>query len=155
MAEKNFDIFTDGGASGNPGPAGIGVVIKDGDQIVLEISESIGDATNNVAEYKAVIAALEQAVQLKADGITIHTDSELLFFQLTGSYKVKNEVLLGLFNQVRQTAKGIKRVDIKRIPREQNSEADRLAKKAILKQQAKVVAAPLHRGGEESPSSKG
>lgn len=154
MSEKVFNIFTDGAASGNPGPAAIGVVIKENDKPVVEISKSIGNATNNVAEYTAVIAALEEARSRKADKIIIHTDSELLYYQLTGSYKVKNENLLLLFEQVRQLARGIKQIEIKRIPREQNQDADRLAKKAIKKEQAKVVASkPIF--GEESPSSTG
>lgn len=155
MSEKVLNIFTDGAASGNPGPASIGVVIRQDGKVVAEISRSIGNATNNAAEYQAVIAALEEAVKLKAGRVVIHTDSELMYFQLTGSYKVKNENLVSLFEQVRQAAKGIKQVDIKRVPREQNQDADRLAKQAILKQQAKVVAAPLFRGEEESPGSKG
>ncbi len=163
MSEKVFEIFTDGGASGNPGPAGIGVVIRESgpngvfNKIVAEISESIGDATNNVAEYKAAIAALEESIKRGATKVFINTDSELMYFQLTGSYKVKNEALLSLVEQVRQLSKKIKTVEIKCVPREQNKDADRLAKQAIEKvkfQQAKVVASkPIF--GEESPGSTG
>lgn len=157
MSEKTLEIFTDGGASGNPGPAGIGVVINANGQTVLEISQSIGDATNNVAEYKAVIAALEEAIRRGAEKVFLNTDSELVCFQLTGAYKVKNESLLVLVEQVRQLSRKIKSVEIKVIPREKNSQADRLAKQAIVKakiHQAKVVASkPIF--GEESPSSTG
>ncbi len=157
MSEKNFEIFTDGGASGNPGPAGIGVVIKEGGDTVFEISKSIGVATNNVAEYMAVIAALEESVARGAQKVFLNTDSELVYYQLTGSYKVKNESLLLLVEQVRQLSRKIKSVEIKVIPREQNAAADRLAKQAILKNkfhQAKVVASKSI-FGEESPSSIG
>jgi len=163
MSEKVFEIFTDGGASGNPGPAGIGVVIREGGKIIAEISKSIGDATNNVAEYKAAIEALEESIRRGATKVFINTDSVLMYFQLTGSYKVKNEVLLSLVEQVRQLSKKIKTVEIKCVPREQNKDADRLAKQAIEKNkksgtqsvhQAKVVASkPIF--GEESPGSTG
>ncbi len=157
MSEKVFEIFTDGGASGNPGPAGIGVVIKEDGQAIFEISKSIGEATNNVAEYRAVIAALEEAIARGAQKVFLNTDSELVYFQLTGSYKVKNESLLLLVDKVRELSRKIKSVEIKAIPREQNVDADRLAKQAIVKNrfhQAKVVASKSI-FGEESPSSKG
>lgn len=150
-----FEIFTDGAASGNPGPAAIGVVIKQNGQTVFELSRSIGCATNNAAEYQAVIAAIEESIKRQAQEITINTDSELLFRQLTGKYQVKNEALSVLFEQVRSLAKGVKKIEMRHIPREQNKEADRLAKQGIQKQQAKVVASPLFGGGEESPGSKG
>ena len=157
MSEKIFEIFTDGGASGNPGPAGIGVVIKEDGQTIFEISKSIGEATNNVAEYRAVIAALEEAIARSAQKVFLNTDSELVYFQLIGSYKVKTENLLLLVEKVRELSRKIKSVEIKAIPREQNVDADRLAKQAILKNrfhQAKVVASKSI-FGEESPSSKG
>jgi len=155
MSEKTLSIFTDGAASENPDPASVGVVIKENDKTVVEISKSIGSATNNVAEYTAMIEALKEAVRLGAQKVILHTDSELLYYQLTGRYKVKNANLLLLFEQVRRIAAGIKDVEMKRIPREQNQDADRLAKKAIIKEQAKAVASALFRAGEESPSSKG
>jgi len=159
MSEKIFEIFTDGGASGNPGPAGIGVVIREGGQIVIEISKSIGDATNNVAEYKAAIEALEESIRRGATKVFINTDSELMYYQLTGSYKVKNDALLLLVAQVRELSRKIKSVEIKCVPREQNKDADRLAKLAIEKvkkdfQQVKVVASKSI-FGEESPGSTG
>ena len=169
MDEKSLEIFTDGGASGNPGPAGIGVVLKDGAGAVFEISQGIGEATNNVAEYKAVIAALEEAIRQGAEKVFINTDSELVYYQLTGRYKVKNESLLVLVNQVRLLSRQIKSIEMRCIPREQNMHADRLAKQAIEKikkqslangivlknvQQAKVVASKSI-FGEESPSSAG
>jgi ribonuclease HI len=163
LSEKVFEIFTDGGASGNPGPAGIGVVIREGGQLVAEISESIGDATNNVAEYRAAIAALEESIRRGATKVFINTDSELMYFQLTGSYKVKNEALRLLVDQVRQLSKKIKTVEIKCVRRELNTDADRLAKQAIERSkksgkqsvhQAKVVASKSI-FGEESPGSTG
>lgn len=157
MNEKIFEIFTDGGASGNPGPAGIGVLIKENGDTVLEISKSIGVATNNVAEYMAVIAALEESITRGAQKVFLNTDSELVYYQLTGGYKIKNQNLLSLVEQVRQLSRKIKSVEVKVIPREQNRDADRLAKQAILKNnihQAKVVASKSV-FGEESPSSRG
>ncbi len=157
MSERIFEIFTDGGASGNPGPAGIGVVFKQDTKTIFEISQGIGDATNNIAEYKAVIAALEEAILRGAEKVFLNTDSELVYFQLTGAYKVKNENLLLLVEQVRQLSRKIKSVEIKVIPREQNTDADRLAKQAIVKskfRQVKVVASKSI-FGEESPSSTG
>lgn len=161
MSGKVFEIFTDGGSSGNPGPSGIGIVIRENGNIVGEISKSIGEATNNIAEYAAVIEALNEALRRGAEKVYLSTDSELMYFQLTGRYKVKNEILLSLVQQVRELSRQFQTVEIKCVPREENKDADRLAKQAIDKvkkaikfQQAKVVASkPIF--GEESPGSTG
>ena len=129
-------------------------MFKEDGKLLKEISKCIGMATNNIAEYTAVIYALQEALILKAEKVVIHTDSELLFKQVKGLYKVKHENIKPLFEQIQHLATGFKGFGIKHIPREQNKEADNLAKQAIKKEQAKVVA-PEFNFGEESPSSKG
>lgn len=149
-----LEIFTDGACSGNPGPAAIGVVIKENGDVVAEMSKSIGHATNNIAEYMAVIYALQEALIRRADQVVLSTDSELLYNQVVGVYAVKNPNIQPLFDQVKHLAKGFKNLTMRHVPREQNKEADFLAKKAIIKEQTKVVASQVH-CGEESPSSSG
>ena len=152
-----LEIFTDGACSGNPGPSGIGVVISRDGQVIKRISKFIGLATNNLAEYTALIYALQEALILKASEIKISTDSELLYHQIKGRYKIKNEKLKILFDQVQNLIRGFKRFDLECIPREKNQEADRLATQAlreIQKKQATMVT-PTYNVGEESPSSKG
>lgn len=129
---KKLIINTDGAARGNPGPAGIGAVIKDETgAIVSEIFEYIGETTNNQAEYKALIAALKKAVSLHAEVVGIFADSELMVSQVKGVYKVKNEGLRPLFDEVKELLRKIKICRIEYIPREKNKEADKLANKAI------------------------
>src|ERR1051325_4213269 len=123
-----LEIFTDGACSGNPGPAAIGVVIKTNGETIKEISRSIGNATNNIAEYTALIWALQEALVLKADEVFVKTDSELMYKQIIGEYKVKHEGIKPLFDQVEHLIKGFKRAEFKHVPREQNSEADQLAR---------------------------
>jgi len=131
-------IHTDGGARGNPGPAGIGIVIRQRDKETnrpIEISEFIGEATNNQAEYKAVIAALKWVqgnIQDKNITIDFYLDSQLVVEQLNGNYKLKNEGLKPLFSEIQNliSEKNI-RASFFYIPREKNREADRLVNKAI------------------------
>ena len=149
---KHLDIFTDGACSGNPGPAGIGVVIRENEKIIKEISMFIGNATNNVAEYTALIYGLQEALKLKADSVMVKSDSELLCRQIQGIYQVKNAGIQVLFNQVSHLIEGFKSFNIAHVRREENKEADALSKKAI-KKQAKVFAPA--KSGEESPSSGG
>ena len=152
---RKLDIFSDGACSGNPGLASVGVVIQENGKTIKTIGESIGEATNNIAEYKALVYALNEALNLKADQVVVHTDSELLFNQLRGTFKVKNENLKNLLDELHRLCKIFKRVEVKQIPREQNQEADRLAKQA-LKQKASQDGCPdAFVVGEESPSSKG
>ena len=153
--KEPLTIFIDGACSGNPGPAGVGVVIKDKDKVLKEISEAIGEATNNIAEYTALKYALKEAAHFKRDVLRIYTDSELLARQVTGQYKIKNEKLSVLFQEVSQLSLKFKTVEIKNIPREENKEADRLATQAIKTKQGKMVAPTFKYVGEESPSSKG
>ena len=152
---KNLEIFTDGASSGNPGPAAIGVVIKENGKTVKTIAKDIGTATNNIAEYTALIFALQEALVQRATKISVFTDSELLYKQVIGKYKIKNAQLKLFFEQVQHLLTGFKVFTIQHVPREQNKEADRLAQKAIHNEQAKVVASSLKGEGEESPSSIG
>ena len=136
--KEELEIFIDGASSGNPGEAAVGIVINENHKRIKEISQTIGHATNNVAEYSALIRALEEALKLEAKALKIFTDSALLFSQVTGRYKVKNEQLKVLFDQAQELAKKFDDVKIDHIPREKNHEADRLATQA-LKKQAKMV----------------
>jgi ribonuclease HI len=123
-------VYTDGASRGNPGPAGIGVMLctRSG-EIVGEIAEYIGETTNNVAEYRAVIRGLEEAKALRAERVVVATDSQLLVRQILGQYKVKNEGLKPLFDQVNRLRKQFIRSDFIHIPRERNARADALSKK--------------------------
>jgi len=125
-------IYTDGACKGNPGPAAIGVIVKDNLQKeVARISEYIGHATNNKAEYRAVIAALNTAMKLKAEELVLYIDSELVVRQLTGRYKVKSCSILPLYTKASELIKGFKKVSIIHVNREQNTEADMLASAAL------------------------
>jgi ribonuclease HI len=125
-------IYIDGAARGNPGPAGVGVVIEDANKrVIKKINRYIGNATNNVAEYTAFMAALDEARALSARDITINTDSELLAKQLGGEYKVKNPVLKGFYERIIRVLDNFDKVVINNIPRQENKGADRLANKAI------------------------
>ena len=150
-----LEIFIDGACSGNPGEAGIGIVISSNGKVVKEISKTIGQATNNIAEYSALVFALQEALVLKAKKLVIFTDSELLYRQVNRDYKVKNEKLKFLCDQVRLLIQGFDQVDLKHVRREQNKKADALAMQSLKKKQAKVVAPLFYDFGEESPSSKG
>jgi ribonuclease HI len=152
--KDRLEIYIDGACSGNPGEGSIGVVVKKNGQTFKEVAKPLGPTTNNVAEYYALIFALQEALGLKAEEIKVYTDSELLYKQVTGAYKVKHDNLKFLFEQVKHLVGGFKRVDIEKIPREQNKEADKLATD-LLKKQAKMVASLFPTSGEESPSSEG
>lgn len=123
-------IHTDGASSGNPGPAGIGVLVECGGKR-LEISEHIGAATNNVAEYKAFIRGLEEALKLGAEEAAVRMDSELIVKQMKGTYKVRSKGLIPLHLRARSLMRSFKRLTIEHIPRGKNSEADRLSKEAV------------------------
>lgn len=125
-------IFTDGGARGNPGPAAIGVVVGS-----KHYGERIGETTNNVAEYKAVIFALKKAKQLlgktkaKQTELEINTDSELLYKQIGGNYKILEPELQKLFIEVWNLKQDFKNVAWNKIPREENKEADKMVNQAL------------------------
>ncbi len=132
MKIKKVVIFTDGTAEPNPGPAAIGATIKDEQgKLITAISQGIGQATNNQAEYRAVIAALENAIRLGANQVDIYSDSELVVRQINGRYRVKNVALKPLYQQVKQLQSQFKGFTITHIPRQQNIEADSLASKAL------------------------
>jgi ribonuclease HI len=125
-------IFTDGGARGNPGPAGIGVVIQDAHgKTIAAFGEYIGETTNNQAEYRAMIAALERAKVLGATEVECHADSELLVKQLNRQYKVKSAGLAPLFVRVWNFAQAFTRCTFHHVRRERNKEADALVNAAI------------------------
>ena len=125
-------IFTDGGARGNPGPAGIGAVIYDEHKkVVAEISEFLGVATNNQAEYKALVAAFRKAADLGVKELECYLDSELVVKQLKGEYRVKDKDLALLFLDIHNLSLSFKSISYTHIPRERNKEADRLANEAM------------------------
>ncbi|MDD5190623.1 MAG: ribonuclease HI family protein [Dehalococcoidales bacterium] len=125
-------IHTDGLSKGNPGPGAIGATLKDvNGKAVASIAQAIGVTTNNVAEYKALIAALEKAHQLGAVDVEIRSDSELMVRQVTGRYKVKSPLIAPLYMQVNKLLSKFNAVKITHIPRELNAEADELANLAI------------------------
>lgn len=127
-------IYSDGGARGNPGPSGIGVVVcSDKGSILYEHQEFTGVKTNNQAEYTALIKALEIARDYKAKNVKCYMDSELLVKQLNGEYKVRNPVLRGLFQKARTLEKGFKGITYNHVPRtnEKIQIADRLVNMAI------------------------
>jgi ribonuclease HI len=126
-----WHIYTDGAARGNPGPAAYAFVIKrEGGPPVVEKGR-LGSTTNNVAEYTALVKALERAAQLGADRLVVHSDSELMVEQMNGRYRVKNPDLLALHNQAKKLAAQFEQVVIRHIPRSENSEADRLCNEAL------------------------
>ena len=128
---KHLEIYTDGGARGNPGPAGIGVAIWDGNKLVGTYSKYIGKATNNQAEYQAVVFALEQAKRLKVEEVDIYMDSEVAVNQLNRKFKIKNQELGSLFVRAWNLMIGFKSVKFHYIPREENRGADKLVNQAI------------------------
>ena len=125
-------VYTDGGARGNPGPAGIGVhVTSKSGRTLAEVAEAIGHATNNVAEYTAVIRGLERAADLGARRVLVRADSLLVVEQLGGTYRVKNPTLRRLHEEARGLAKRFERVTYEHVPRAQNKRADALVNRAI------------------------
>ncbi len=129
-------IYTDGASSGNPGPSGIGVIIEF-DGRTIEISRSIGKGTNNIAEYRALIAGLEKARKLSGGSrkdVEIFSDSELLVRQLNGIYKVRDLNLRKLWERVIELLRNFRSYRIIHISREENLRADELAKRAIKKE---------------------
>ncbi len=131
---KKLIIHTDGGARGNPGHAGIGAVLKNVEkEVVAKISEYIGIATNNQAEYLAVLGAIKKAKELEAEELEFFCDSELVVKQLNKEYKVKNKDLAQIFVQIYNLSLGFQKVSFSHVFREQNHEADELVNIAIDK----------------------
>jgi ribonuclease HI len=131
-APPTLVIHVDGGARGNPGPAAIGVVVSDRNGDVLdELAEPIGVATNNVAEYKALLKGLERAAALGAREVEIVNDSELVARQLTGVYKVKHPAMKPLYDEAIAALRGFDRWRIRSVPRAENARADTLVNAAL------------------------
>ena len=125
-------LWTDGGARGNPGPAAFAYVLEADDGTMLAAhGEAMGVATNNVAEYSALLAGLEQAAELGVDELEVVSDSELMIKQMRGEYKVKNEALRGLSLRGRELAGRIGTVTFTAVRREHNELADRLVNEAL------------------------
>ncbi len=125
-------LFTDGGARGNPGPAAYGFVIEAENGTVLAAEgKAIGEATNNVAEYSALVAGLERAADLGIDDLEVVSDSELLVKQMTGVYRVKNETLQDFVNDASRAARHVGRVRYTAVRREHNKLADQLVNEAL------------------------
>jgi ribonuclease HI len=121
----------DGGSRGNPGPAGYGVRIERADGTIVELKESLGSATNNVAEYSGLIAALTWAAQCGVAKLHVRSDSLLLVKQMLGEYRVKHPGLQPLHEEARSLARRIGRVTFEHVRRELNKDADRLANEAM------------------------
>jgi ribonuclease HI len=128
-------LYTDGGARGNPGPAAIGAVLYDGGKVVFKISKTIGNATNNQAEYAALIEGLNTALEHKIEELSCRLDSELIVKQLKGEYKIKEEHLKPLALSVFRAANRFKYISYSHVPREQNKLADELVNKALDNQE--------------------
>jgi ribonuclease H / adenosylcobalamin/alpha-ribazole phosphatase len=125
-------LSTDGGARGNPGPAAYGYVLETDDGTVLAAhGETIGTATNNVAEYRALVAGLEKALELQVDEVDVVSDSELLVKQMRGEYKVKNEALKELQREAARLAGQLRSVSYTAVRREHNELADQLVNEAL------------------------
>jgi ribonuclease H / adenosylcobalamin/alpha-ribazole phosphatase len=141
-------VSTDGGARGNPGPAGIGAHIasKSG-KTLAEVSEAIGHATNNVAEYTAVIRGLERALEMRAKRVHVRADSLLVVEQLAGNYRVKNPTLRRLHEEAQALIKRFEKVTFEHVPRARNKKADALVNKAIDEWEI------LHEGEAPPPQS--
>lgn len=126
-------IYTDGAARGNPGPAGAGAILRDAETraTVAEIAEPLGHATNNVAEWTAVLLALEEAQRLGATHVDLRMDSQLVARQITGVYRVKHADLQPIHAAVMRLLRGLEGYTVGHVPRELNKDADRLSNVAI------------------------
>lgn len=131
-----LEIYCDGGARGNPGPAAYGFVVRNNGQIIREQKEYIGIATNNVAEYTSVIAALKWlAKNFGGQDLNFFLDSQLVASQLSGLYKIKNSSIRNLVFEIKTLEAEFAQIRYTHIPREKNKEADRLVNQALDRQQ--------------------
>lgn len=132
MGRKALNIYVDGASRGNPGKAGIGIIAYDDrNKVIRRFKQYLGRTTNNVAEYMALIYALQEGLISRNSSLTVYTDSELVIKQLEGKYRVKDELLKMLLKQVEHLKEGFEEVKIKHIDGKENKEADRLANQAI------------------------
>lgn len=145
--DARYHLFTDGASKGNPGPAGLGLVLATTEgQVLHELSEPLGIVTNNVAEYSALIRGLREAERLGIRRLHVHSDSELMIRQLQGSYAVRHEALIPLYHQARVLFGSFKEVALEHVDRQNNVRADALANEGVLKNQDTV------NGGADKPS---
>ena len=152
-APVHLILYVDGACSGNPGPCGSAAIIKDADgTVLLEKARAFGPGTNNEAEYQAVILGLETAATLKPARLTIRSDSELMVRQLAGQYRIKAANLKPLYNEVLRLLRPFPSVEIEHIPRTQNTEADKLSKKAVEK--AREMDAHIPAQARKTPQTK-
>ena len=129
---KKIYLYVDGAARGNPGPAGIGVVLFDENKKrIKDFYKFLGNTTNNIAEYNALIYGLQEALAIGAKEVVVNLDSELVALQLKGEYRVKNSKLKPLFEQAVHMLDKLDKIEVKHIGRKENKEADKLANKAI------------------------
>lgn len=131
MTQYSVSIYIDGAARGNPGPAGAGIVLKEGNKTIKAAYKYLGDTTNNIAEYSAVISGLQEAIALGYKNVKLCLDSELVAQQLRGDYRVKNRNIKPLFEKAIALINNFENIKIVRIDRLDNKEADKLANKAI------------------------
>ena len=125
-------VFVDGASRGNPGPAGVGVVLTDcEDNLLIEDSRFLGERTNNQAEYEALIFGLSRVKEINPQSVKVFSDSELMVKQMSGEYRVKNEMLKPLFKEAADLCDTLSKVEIVQIPREENKRADQLANFSI------------------------
>ncbi len=130
-SDGSWTIYTDGASRANPGPAAFAYTIERPGQPIIEVSQRLGEATNNIAEYTALVKALEHARDLGGRRLTVHSDSELMVNQMNGHYKVKHAGLLPLYDEACRLRRGFDRVDIRHVFRSANSRADRLCNEAL------------------------
>lgn len=129
---KSIEIFVDGASRGNPGPSGIGIVFFDDKKnIVKKLFKFIGNTTNNIAEYTALIYGLQEALIDRYENVTVRSDSELMTKQLRGEYRVKNENLRPYYEQFLHLSRGFNKIEVVTIDRKDNDAADKLANKAV------------------------
>ena len=124
-------VNVDGGARGNPGPAAIGVVLRDDGEVLEEVGETIGEATNNVAEYRALLRGIELAATRGASELELIGDSELVVRQVEGRYKVKNAGMKELHEEVKRALREFDSWSIRHVRRAENADADRLVNQAL------------------------
>lgn len=128
---KTAKLFTDGGSRGNPGPAAIGAVLIEDDKVIGQVSKQIGKATNNQAEYQALLAGLKLALENNIENIVCYLDSELVVKQMQQEYRVKDKDLQKVFVKVWNESLKFKKIIYQHIPREKNKEADKLVNLAL------------------------
>lgn len=133
MRTQKYRLFTDGGARGNPGPAAIGAVLFKGKERIFEISKYIGETTNNQAEYRALIAGLEKALELQIYELNCFLDSSLVVHQLNGYWKVREPSLGKVFVRAWNLKQKFQKISFFYVQRERNKQADKLVNRALDK----------------------